>query len=105
MQAATIGGSSGWSEQRVAALRLQIAALQEAALQVAGEADASNAWSCNNLGLANEYLGRVAAFGELDAMRDAMQRTGKTAAELARLVEARLARFVPRAAPGPSPVP
>jgi hypothetical protein len=105
MQAATIGGNAGWSEQRVAGVRQQIAALEEAATQVAGGADAASAWSCDNMKLADAYLARVAAFGELDAMRDAIQRTGKTSAELARLNEARLARLSSRAPSDPGPLP
>ena len=76
--AARIGARLGWESERITAMRQEILAMYRVETQ-----SGKDPWSCENVRALNEFAAIQSRSGEIAAARDAIQKSGKSIAELA----------------------
>lgn len=103
-----LGERLGWAPERVEAVAVQRDALAQALAhespQVAATGDGDGTVACNALRRKSERLAELVRLGERGAARLAMQRAGKSEAELARQYREQRQRRVPAGASAPAPL-
>jgi hypothetical protein len=78
-----IGARAGWPQARVTSLEDQRDALMQVGTQAESDGG-GDMWSCESVRRGNAYMSQQAHLGELGALRDALEQSGKTVPELAR---------------------
>ncbi len=79
-----IGTHTGWSAKRIAGLKEEFDALMQASSQATGERE-DGRWSCPRVRRFNAFMSRLEQQGEVGAAREALESSGLTVAELARM--------------------
>jgi hypothetical protein len=106
---ATLGARVGWPKRSIDDLAQERDALTQAILQATPTGN-DDLWTCNGAERGNAYVHERVQWGELGAARDARERSGETAQELARKqrefiesMQRDVMRRLEELAPGPAP--
>jgi hypothetical protein len=78
----SIGARAGWSRPRVAALKQEHNALLQAITQATPSRE-DELWTCSGVQRINTYFADKARLGEVGAAREALERSGETAQDMA----------------------
>jgi len=80
---ASLGARVGWPKGRVDGLRQEGDALTQTIMQATPTGN-DDLWTCNGVERGNAFVHEIARLGELGSAREARERSGETAEELAR---------------------
>jgi hypothetical protein len=106
---ATLGARVGWPKRRIDGLAQERDALTQAIVQATPTGN-DDLWTCNGAERGNAYVHERVQLGELGAGREARERSGETAQELARKqrefiesMQRDVMRRLEELTPGPAP--